>query len=168
MSNYDYQCGVAATIDEFKKQLKDFNEVDPFAKSLADRLVESTEKSKEVDKVISNLRFMLDKNTKAQRVLAWITANFMTNGVVVNEEKLKGKVYSCKIEEKLREVFFQDMHNHEYKYLIVVIELFTAERIREFILNEKKYTEKIIKTLKKVEEIQSSLISREIGICLMI
>jgi hypothetical protein len=155
--------------------------VETFVLGLLDHLVEVSEKDNkadnslegqifinDVDKSISSIKFMLDDNVDSQRILAWVMANAMTSGAITVEPKIIKTVYKYKLEEKLREVFFYDMYKHQYKYLRIIIETLTPEKVKNIMLEQKEYSKKIAKALIKAEEIKSTLISREIGLCLMI
>lgn len=169
MNDFDYNRGVSDAINEFQKVLKKTSKLDSYALEILESMVKVTEDNKNIEEAVKNLRFMLDGNVKAQRLLAWMTANYLTVGastLVIDEEK-RIKFYSYRIEEKLRDILFYDMSMHEYRYLKVIIELFTTEKVREFVLQERKYTKKLVSVMAKVEELQSSLIGRELGICYM-
>ena len=160
-----YNQGVKDTLKAVERQLKETSILDPFVKSILDRMLIV---SNEVHEDTKMLLYILRDNTEVQKILAWITSNYLTSGAIRNQEKLRDIAYRTNIEKKLRDEFYRDMASNEFKYFQIVIDVLHPEKIKEIALNKRPYIDKILNVNKMVEEIQSALVSREIGLCLMI
>ena len=67
-------------------------------------------------KIQKKLIFMIEDNKEVQTVLAYVKANYLTNGTINCEEKITNVVYRINIEDKLRNSLYRDIVSKEFKY----------------------------------------------------
>ncbi|SDO86781.1 hypothetical protein [Clostridium gasigenes] len=160
MSNESYKAGIRYVFGLVEEHLK--NEDDEFIKGLLENLVDSSGKHEKMESVI----FILKDQQESQKILSYIISNRMTAGAISTDRKVSNIIYKFNIEEKMRTIFYKDMNKGDFRYLSIIIDVLTDEKIKEISMNRKPYLEMIKKSLESSKEIQSSLLSRELGLCL--